>query len=295
MGAPHHLECPRSAPTDAGDSPTIPASPCRSARPPRPPDLWPLWDAIRCPTLVLRGARNPTFSPPPPPRRWPCAGPSRGHRIRRRGSRADAPQRRPDRSGRPLPAGLEGAAAPAGRPVGWDFAYLQPGPRAQSGTIPYNRRRPSPLDRHAPHRSACPPSIRGRPIPPEIRPAKVFPWLDELLKRDPVEAARVIGDSLAAINRVDDERLEAPRARRALLEQRRHAWPLLEKQFSRASHPLSGEALEAAKAALGLAHELSVAYKHLLRARVGQADPADGQPSPGRARLHRCLQCTRGC
>ncbi len=27
-----------------------------------PPDLWPLWDAIRCPTLVLRGARSDLLS-----------------------------------------------------------------------------------------------------------------------------------------------------------------------------------------------------------------------------------------
>ncbi len=28
-----------------------------------PPDLWPVWDAIRCPTLVLRGARSDLLSP----------------------------------------------------------------------------------------------------------------------------------------------------------------------------------------------------------------------------------------
>ena len=28
-----------------------------------PPDLWPLWDAIRCPTLVLRGAQSDLLSP----------------------------------------------------------------------------------------------------------------------------------------------------------------------------------------------------------------------------------------
>jgi pimeloyl-ACP methyl ester carboxylesterase len=27
-----------------------------------PPDLWPLWDAIRCPTLVLRGAKSDLLS-----------------------------------------------------------------------------------------------------------------------------------------------------------------------------------------------------------------------------------------
>ncbi|MDE2360318.1 MAG: alpha/beta hydrolase, partial [Betaproteobacteria bacterium] len=29
---------------------------------PAPPDLWPLWDAIRCPTLVLRGAESDLLS-----------------------------------------------------------------------------------------------------------------------------------------------------------------------------------------------------------------------------------------
>jgi pimeloyl-ACP methyl ester carboxylesterase len=28
-----------------------------------PPDLWPLWDAIRCPTLLLRGAQSDLLSP----------------------------------------------------------------------------------------------------------------------------------------------------------------------------------------------------------------------------------------
>ena len=28
---------------------------------PAPPDLWPLWDAVRCPTLVLRGAESDLF------------------------------------------------------------------------------------------------------------------------------------------------------------------------------------------------------------------------------------------
>jgi pimeloyl-ACP methyl ester carboxylesterase len=28
-----------------------------------PPDLWPLWDSIRCPTLVLRGAQSDLLSP----------------------------------------------------------------------------------------------------------------------------------------------------------------------------------------------------------------------------------------
>ena len=36
------------------------AEPFRAA--PAPPDLWPIWDAIRCPTLVLRGAQSDLLS-----------------------------------------------------------------------------------------------------------------------------------------------------------------------------------------------------------------------------------------
>jgi len=135
------------------------------------------------------------------------------------------------------------------------------------------------------------PPIDPRPAnPPETRPAKVFPWLDENLARDPVEAARVIGDSLAAINRVDlsdSKRLE--------LAERYWAaagtlWPQLEKQFSKASHPLAGEALEAAKAALTLSNELSVAYKHLLLHESERRLLLSGNRLLV-ALLHRCLQC----
>ena len=126
---------------------------------------------------------------------------------------------------------------------------------------------------------------------PEIRPAKVGPWLEETLQRSPAAAAHLIGDALAATNRVamsDSKRLE-------LAEKYWTAantlWPLLEKQFVRASHPLTGEALEAAKAALTLSSELTTAYKHLL---VSEADKriALGGQRLMVALVHRCLQCT---
>ena len=100
--------------------------------------------------------------------------------------------------------------------------------------------------------------------PPEIRPAQVFPWLDAALKRNSIEAARLIGDALAATNLVamsDSRRL-------ALAERYWDTadllWPKLEVQFARAPHPLGGEALDAAKASLGLSLELFVAYKRVL-------------------------------
>jgi len=135
------------------------------------------------------------------------------------------------------------------------------------------------------------PPVDPRPAnPPETRPAKVFPWLDEMLARDPVEAARVIGDSLAAINRVDlsdSKRLELAEKYWASAGT---LWPQLEKQFAKASHPLTGEALEAAKAALTLANELSVAYKRLLQRESERRILLSGHRLLI-ALLHRCLQC----
>jgi hypothetical protein len=47
------------------------------------------------------------------------------------------------------------------------------------------------------------PVLDARPTnPPETRPANVQSWLNEVLKRDSVEAAGLIGDSLAATKRV---------------------------------------------------------------------------------------------
>ncbi len=37
------------------------AVPFRNA--PAPPDLWPLWDAVHCPVLVLRGEQSDLLSP----------------------------------------------------------------------------------------------------------------------------------------------------------------------------------------------------------------------------------------
>src|SRR5258706_6618164 len=93
------------------------------------------------------------------------------------------------------------------------------------------------------------PPIEAHPAnPPEIRPAKVGPWLEDMTKRDPTAAAHVIGDALAATNRVamsDSKRLDLAEKYWGTANV---LWPQLEKRFSRASHPLTGDALEAAKA-----------------------------------------------
>src|SRR5690349_7338232 len=98
------------------------------------------------------------------------------------------------------------------------------------------------------------PSVDPHPNhPPEVRLAKVVPWLDEVLVKEPADAARLIGDALAATNRVamsDGMRLDLAEK---YWESASTLWPALERQFARASHPLTGDALEAAKAALTLA------------------------------------------
>ncbi|MEO8741242.1 MAG: hypothetical protein ABI537_16275 [Casimicrobiaceae bacterium] len=136
------------------------------------------------------------------------------------------------------------------------------------------------------------PAIDDRPSnPPETRIARVGPWLDLTLKRDPVEAAGVIGDALAATNRValsEAKRLELAEKYYSIAQ---ILWPSLESKFSKAAHPLSGDALEAAKAALTLAAELSTAYKHLLVHVAGRRILLTGNRLL-LALIHRCLQCT---
>ena len=136
------------------------------------------------------------------------------------------------------------------------------------------------------------PPLAAKPAnPPETRPARIVEWLADTTRKEPVEASRIVGDALAATNRVamsDARRLELAEV---YWNTAVALWPQLERLYARATHPLSGHALEAAKAGLTLAHELSTAYKHLL------AREADKRIALGGQRLmvalvHRCLQCT---
>jgi len=136
------------------------------------------------------------------------------------------------------------------------------------------------------------PTAESHPAnPPETRPTKVAEWLAESAKRDPAIAARMIGDALAATNRVamgDTRRMELAEL---YWNTAANLWQPLERQFSRASHPLTGDALEAAKGALTLAAELCTAYKHLL---VHEAEKriAIGGARVQLALIHRCLHAT---
>ena len=109
------------------------------------------------------------------------------------------------------------------------------------------------------------PTLQPTPAdPPETRPAKVAEWLDSLARRDAVDAARAVAHALATTNRMamaDNRRLDLAEH---YWSSANELWPLLERRFAHVSHPLSGEALECAKTALSLSHELSIAYRHLL-------------------------------
>jgi hypothetical protein len=136
------------------------------------------------------------------------------------------------------------------------------------------------------------PPLSAKPAhPPETRPARIIEWLAETTRKEPVDAARIVGDALAATNRVamsDSRRLELAEIYWTTAIA---LWPELERLYSRASHPLSGHALEAAKAGLSLAHELSTAYKHLLAREADKRIALGGQRLMV-ALIHRCLQCT---
>ncbi|MDQ6620919.1 MAG: hypothetical protein M3Z31_14715 [Pseudomonadota bacterium] len=109
------------------------------------------------------------------------------------------------------------------------------------------------------------PELQAHPAdPPETRPAKVTEWLSSLARRDPVDAARAMAHTLASTNRMamnDSRRLDVAERYWSTAQE---LWPLLERRFAHASHPLTGEALACARSVLGLSQELAVAYKHLL-------------------------------
>ena len=134
------------------------------------------------------------------------------------------------------------------------------------------------------------PAVASRPAnAPETRPAKVAEWLAEASRREPIAAARLIGDALAATNRVAVSEARRMELAEQYWQSAASLWPALERYFARASHPLHGDALDAAKNSLTLASELATAYKHLL-AHEAEKRLALGGPRLITALLHRCLQ-----
>lgn len=126
--------------------------------------------------------------------------------------------------------------------------------------------------------------------PPETRPAQVFPWLDAAVRRNAIEAARLVGDALAATNTVplsESRRLELADR---YWDAADPLWPKLESHFARAPHPLAGDALDAAKASLGLSLELFVAYKRVLEKEANKR-ALFGSNKLLVSLIHRCLAC----
>lgn len=137
------------------------------------------------------------------------------------------------------------------------------------------------------------PPIDTRPAnAPETKPAKVRAWLDEQLRQpSSIEAGRAVGDSLAATNRIGVGGARRVEITELYWSAANLLLPALEQQFVGARQPLHGVALDAAKAALTLTNEMSVAYKHLLVREATRRLALTG-PRPLLALVHRCLQCT---
>lgn len=125
----------------------------------------------------------------------------------------------------------------------------------------------------------------------ELRPSRVATWLAQLANGDAVEAARGAGETLALINRTP---LGASRRLELCEHYWRTAallWPRLEQQVAAAAHPLAGADLDAARAALTLASELSIGYKRLLIAEASRRF-AWGGPRRTVALIRRTFQAT---
>jgi hypothetical protein len=111
---------------------------------------------------------------------------------------------------------------------------------------------------------AHPPYQPGDTPPPETRPEKLAAWLQGLSATDAPRRAAEMAGSLRSLNRVP----LSPKTRREIVDLFRDRaaplWPELENALHAATHPLGGEALETATAAIGLASELNIATKRCL-------------------------------
>ena len=120
-------------------------------------------------------------------------------RICRCRSRADVADRRADRSRGPISRALAAAgpvAEPKTRADADDRQHAARGREAQRGAIAYNRASLMPLT------LSLPPVDPNPANPPETRPAEVVSLARRRVAARPsIEAARLIGDALAATNR----------------------------------------------------------------------------------------------
>jgi len=137
---------------------------------------------------------------------------------------------------------------------------------------------------------SLPPLERGSANPPETRAAQIGKWLDDALTRNAIEAARVIGDALAATNTVPMNESRRHELAEKFWTTAEVLWPRLELYFAPAPHPLRGEALDAAKASLGLAQELFYAFKRVLEYEANKRVHFGGNRTLVML-VHRCMQC----
>ena len=130
----------------------------------------------------------------------------------------------------------------------------------------------------------------GSANPPETRPALLGKWLEDELTRNAIEAARVIGDALAATNTVPMNEARRLELAEKFFTTAEVLWPRLELYFAPAPHPLRGEALDAAKASLGLVQELFYAYKRVLEHEANKRVHFGGSRTLALL-VYRCMQC----
>ena len=109
----------------------------------------------------------------------------------------------------------------------------------------------------------------------ESQPARLALWLDRL-PGDPVERAAEMAGSLSTFNRTPLSSKSRREFGELFQARAQPLWVPLEKALAAASHPLVGESLETARAAIALASELNIACKRAL------ADEVDRRFGGGR-------------
>ncbi|HEY4137630.1 MAG TPA: hypothetical protein VGN65_04200, partial [Casimicrobiaceae bacterium] len=124
---------------------------------------------------------------------------------------------------------------------------------------------------------------------PETHAARVATWLLHAAHRDAPTAARLIGDALAALNRLDMSESRRSELIAQYWKTAQSLWTPLTGEFIRASQPLRGEAQDAARAAITLASELSNGYKRMLETEAGKRLSLGG-PRLMTALIRRSLQ-----
>lgn len=108
------------------------------------------------------------------------------------------------------------------------------------------------------------PPLEEGPTPSDIKPALLRDRLTRLSQGAPADAARALADGMALLNRVVVSFQDRLLMVEIYNEAAEKLWSPLKRHFSNQAHPLSLQALQAAKNTLFLAGEIAVGYKRLL-------------------------------